>query len=30
MSLKRIIMVVSAPLALATFASPASAQGIPV
>jgi type IV secretion system protein VirB5 len=30
MSLKRIIMVVSAPLALATFASPAAAQGIPV
>ena len=30
MSLKRIIMVVSAPLALATFASPATAQGIPV
>jgi len=30
MSLKRIIMVVSAPLALASFASPATAQGIPV
>ena len=30
MSLKRIITVVSAPAALATFASPATAQGIPV
>lgn len=30
MSLKRIIMFASAPVALATFASPAAAQGIPV
>ena len=30
MSLKRIIMFASAPLALAAFASPAAAQGIPV
>ena len=30
MSFKRIIMFASAPVALASFASPASAQGIPV
>lgn len=30
MSLKRIIMVAAAPIALAAIASPASAQGIPV
>src|ERR1700712_429040 len=30
MSLKHIIMVAAAPVALAAFASPASAQGIPV
>ena len=30
MSLKHIIMVAAAPVALAAFASPAAAQGIPV
>ena len=30
MSLKRIIMVAAAPVAIVAFASPAAAQGIPV